>query len=257
MKKFYIFITVFIIIILIAVIIFLVIIKKSSNYFIKNVPVISVPVARDDLESMVRIDVDDIDYIKIPIDEYKKEYIKSVDEIIGKYTNKNVCIKKGDYFARKDIVDEDELPGKWIEQIDFANGEEAYYLSLKPNDIFDNNILEDSYIDIYVLFEKDEKKYISKVLDNIKVLAVHDASGRSVYRCSDVGAPSYVGFGLSHSDYILLKKSEYLQMQIKILPVNVTLNINGENIISKKDFKNIINDMTLSDDEHVEAKDSN
>ena len=189
--------------------------------------------------------------------------LTAANSIVDMYTNYGVTIPKGSMFYKEWLVKEDNVPGKWIEKVDFANGEEAYYFNTNTVKTLGNSVLPDSYIDIYMKAQDNNNNMmVGKLLENIKVLVVHDGSGKNVFADgSNIGSPSYLGFALSHDYYILLQKAERLTglgIELILAPQGVNPQIiSGENtvFVGSETLRDYIDANTASlDDEHVEKK---
>lgn len=229
----------------------------------KSVDPINVPVAATRLTSGHKITYDDIAYKKVSKVVLDENVITHSDEIVGNFVTISVTIPQGSMFYGEWLVNEENVPGKWIENVDFANGEEAYYFSTDAIQTLGNSVLPDSYIDIYMKAEDENGNImVGKLLENIKVLVVHDATGNNVFADSNnIGIPSFLGFALKHDFYILLQKTERLQglgIELILAPQGVTPQIiGGENtvFVGSEILRDYIDANTVSlDDEHVESK---
>lgn len=229
----------------------------------KSVDPINVPVAANTILARSEITYDDIAYKKVSKIVISENVITNVGLIVGKYTNINVTIPKDSMFYSEWLVSKEDVPGKWIEQVDFANGEEAYYFNTDTTQTLGNSVLPDSYIDIYMKTEDENGNIIvGKLLENIKVLVVHDSSGKDVFgNGADIGMPSYLGFALSHDLYILLQKAERLNgygielflapqgMNSQVITGDKTILVGSETL---RDY--IDSHSAVLDDEHVEQR---
>ena len=227
----------------------------------KSVDPINVPVAANRITAEHEITYDDIAYNKVSKVVVGDNVITNASLIVGKYTNINVTIPEGSMFYSEWLANEEDIPGKWIEKVDFADGEEAYYFSTDAVKTLGNSVLPNSYIDIYMKAEDENgNMMIGKLLENIKVLVVHDGSGNNVFGdASNIGSPSYLGFALSHDFYILLQKAERLSsLELILAPQGTTPQvINDENtvLVGSDTLRDYIDANTVSlDDEHVESK---
>ena len=232
----------------------------------KSVDPINVPVAKTRLTAEHEITNDDIAYKKVSRVVVGDNVITSAGLIIGKYTNINVTIPEGSMFYNEWIVDEDKIPGKWIEKVDFENGEEAFYFRTDAIQTLGNSVLPDSYVDIYMKAEDENgNMIIGKLLENMHVLVVHDGSGKDVFAdANSIGTPSYLGFALSHDLYILMNKATRLNgLGIELILAPQGFNsqvIAGENtiLVGSETLRDYIDANTASlDDEHVEHREDN
>lgn len=229
----------------------------------KSVDPINVPVASRRITAEHEITYDDIAYKKVSSIVLDSNVLRNASFIVGKYTNIGVTIPEGSMFYSEWLVNKADVPGKWIENVDFANGEEAYYYSTNTVSTLGNSVLPDSYIDLYMKAEDENNNLmVGKLLENVKVLVVHDSSGHNVFADgSSIGTPSYLGFALSHDYYILLKKAERLSnygVELILAPQGVNPQIvGGENtvLVGSETLRDYIDANTVSiDDEHVEKK---
>ena len=229
----------------------------------KSVNPINVPVAKKRITSEHEITNDDISYKKVSKVVVGKNVLTAASTIVGKYTNMNVTIPEGSMFYSEWLVNKEELPGKWIENVDFADGEEAYYFNTNTVKTLGNSVLPNSYIDIYMKAEDENgNMMIGKLLENIEVLVVHDGNGKNVFADSGkVGSPSYLGFALSHDFYVLLQKAERLSgygIELILAPQGVNPQIiEDENtvLVGSETLRDYIDANTASlDDEHVEFR---
>jgi hypothetical protein len=91
---------------------------------------------------------------------------------------------------------------------------------------------------------------LGKFVENVKVLAVKDASGQPVFaNLDEKRTPAMIVFAVPEEYYILLKKAEFLRNYDTTLipvPTNESLEENkGEVKISSEDLKNWINNVTI------------
>lgn len=229
----------------------------------KSVDPINVPVAKDRIGSEKEITYDDISYRNVSKVVVEDNVLTNASLIVGKYTNINVTIPKGSMFYSEWLVDKESLPGKWIENVDFANGEEAYYFNTNTVATLGNSVLPNSYIDIYMTAKDDDDNIMfGKLLENIKVLVVHDGNGGNVFSdSSSIGSPAFLGFALKHDFYILLQKAERLSgygIELILAPQGVTPQIVEDDntvLVGSETLRDYIDAHSASiDDEHVESK---
>lgn len=171
---------------------------------------INVPVASRKISAKKQITQDDITYTRVAKIMINENVLTNIKDIIGKYVNINVTIPQGSMFYKDWIVKKDKIPGSWLEEIDTSKGNEAYYLSTDVVQTLGNNVIPGSVVDIYMMARDDNNQLMyGRLLENIKVLVVHDGSGKDVFADPDnIGSPSKIGFEVSHDFYILLKKAE-------------------------------------------------
>lgn len=214
-------------------------IKKATN------PV-NVPVAAKTIGAQTEITSEDVTYINVAGSMIGEGVVRNSSQIVGMYTNLNVTIPEGSMFYSSWLVTADNLPGNWIEQLDYEKGELGYYMNTDVVKTLGNSVLPNTYVDIYMK-APDENGTImfGKLLSNVKIMVVHDGSGKNIFAdASNIGTPSYLGFAVSQDLYTLLKKSETLtDIELVIAPRGET--------VPKKDYI-IVRSATLRD--YIDSK---
>ena len=214
-------------------------IKKATN------PV-NVPVAAKTIGAQTEITSEDVTYINVAGSMVGDGVVRNASQIVGMYTNLNVTIPEGSMFYSSWLVTADNLPGNWIEQLDYEKGELGYYMNTDVVKTLGNSVLPNTYVDIYMK-APDENGTImfGKLLSNVKIMVVHDGSGKNIFAdASNIGTPSYLGFAVSQDLYTLLKKSETLtDIELVIAPRGET--------VPKKDYI-IVRSATLRD--YIDSK---
>lgn len=206
---------------------------------------INVPVAAKRLSAGKQIKSTDIKYVRVAGIQVDNNVITNSNKLVNQYVNLNVTIPEGSMFYSEWVVSKDNLPGKWIEDVDFDNGEEAYYLNVDSVSTYGNSVIPRSYIDIYMK-ATDENGLImyGKLLENIKVLAVHDSTGNNVFDNSDdKRQTNYLGFAVTQEYYLLLKKAQYLKnsgIELVIAPHGTKLKDIGDVAVRSEDLRDYV-----------------
>jgi len=216
-------------------------IKKETN------PV-NVPIAAKKINPNTQITSEDITYAQVANRMVGENVLRSSALIVGKYTNLNVTIPEGSVFYSEWVVEEEEVPGNWIEQLDYEAGELGYYMDVNIENTLGNNVLPNTYIDIYMKADDETgATMFGKLLKNIKVLVVHDSSGNDVFEDSaNVGTPSKIGFAVSQDLYILLTKAEYLDIDLVIAPRGSTVPSNDSVVVTSATLRDYIDAQTTT-----------
>ena len=226
-------------------------IKKQTNP-------ISVPVAAKKINAQTQITNEDVTYIQVANSMVGEGVVRASSLIIGKYTNLNVTVPKGSMFYSDWLVEEAELPGNWIEQLDYEKGELGYYMSVNIENTLGNSVLPNSYIDIYMKANDENGTVMfGKLLKNIKVLVVHDSSGKNIFRdAANVGTPSKIGFAVSQDLYVLLKKAEYLNLDLILAPRGETVPAEDYIIVTSATLRDYIDAQTITVEEDIIAEET-
>ena len=230
-------------------------IKKETNP-------LSIPVAANKINANTQITSEDVVYKQVASRMVGEGVIRSSALIIGKYTNINVTIPQGSVFYTDWVVDAEEIPGNWIEQLDYEAGELGYYMDVNIENTLGNNVLPNTYIDIYMkASDENGTPMFGKLLKNIKVLVVHDGSGNDVFKdTTSIGSPSKIGFAVSQDLYVLLKKAEYLNIDLVLAPRGSTVPSENYIVVTSATLRDYIDAQTITIEEDVivnEVEDSN
>lgn len=221
-------------------------IKRQTN------PV-SMPTAAEKINPKTKITSELIEYRQIASSMIDENAIRNASLILDKYTNVNVTIPKGSLFYEEWLVDEENLPGNWIEQLDIKAGEHGYYMDVTVESTLGNNVLPNTYIDIYMK-ATDENGTImfGKLMKNVKVLVVHDGSGNNVFDDSENKvSPSKIGFAVNQDMYILLQKADYLNIDLVLAPRGSTVPTEDYVIVTSATLRDYIDAQTITVQEDV------
>jgi len=222
---------------------------------------VKVPVAKEKIGSQTKITSDDIKWIEVPSISKPGNVILNENQIVGKYTGVNATIPKESMFYSEMLVNEDELPGKWLEKLktdETGATDKPVQFSVNIETTYGNSIQPDDYIDIYMKAENENKEIMfGKLIENVQVLDVMDSNGKSVF--ADVTAnliPAYLCFGVSAELYNLLITAEFLSREgvmLLIVPHGGTVPLGGD--IDVQVSSQYLRDFILAHSEHVPSDD--
>jgi len=221
-------------------------IKKQTN------PV-NMPVAARKINPQTQITNEDVTFIQVANSMIGEGAIQASGEIIGKYTNVNVTIPEGSMFYRDWLAKAEDVPGNWIEQLDYQAGELGYYMSVDINTTLGNSVLPNTYIDMYMKAEDENGTIMfGKLMKNVKVLVVHDGNGENVFNnTEESSAPAKIGFAVNQDMYILLKKAEYLNVELVLAPRGSTVPTENYVIVTSATLRDYIDAQTITVEEDV------
>ena len=242
-------------IILVIVILVILYFGYSESIKQKTNPV-SMPVAARKINPRTRITSDDIQYKQVANSMISENAIRYSGLILDKYTNINVTIPEGSMFYEEWLAEADDVPGNWIEQLNYEKGELGYYMDVDVESTLGNNVIPESYIDIYMkASDENETTMFGKLMKNVKVLVVHDASGNNVFDDSESNAtPSKIGFAVNQDMYILLKKAEYLNIDLVLAPRGSTVPTEDYVIVTSSTLRDYIDAQTITVEEDIVAE---
>lgn len=221
-------------------------IKKQTN------PV-NMPTAAEKINPKTKITSELVVYKQIPGSMIDENAIRNTQLILDKYTNVNVTIPAGSLFYSEWLVDAENLPGNWIEQLDYKSGELGYYMDVGVESTLGNNVLPNTYIDIYMRASNEFGTVMfGKLMKNVKVLVVHDGSGNNVFDDSEsIGSPSKIGFAVNQDYYTLLKKIEYLDVELVLAPRGATVPAEDSVVVTSQTLRDFVDAQTITVEEDV------
>jgi len=190
-----------------------------------------VPYALKTIQPREKITEDMIGYASVPPTMIMGNVILGANLILGKYANYNTVIPEGSLFFSDSIISAADLPDSAF--IDIPEGYVPFSLPVTVESTYGNSIFPGNYINIYFKALDEEKKImIGKLVENIKVLAVKDSSGKHVFEnTEEERTSSTILFAVPEEFHLLLRKAYYLrdtEVAAEIIPVPNTLTYTGE-----------------------------
>ncbi len=220
---------------------------------------VSVPYALEQINPATQITADLVGTKQIPPSMLEGgDVIRNQAAVIDKYAREDTMIPKGSLFYESAVVEKEQLHANII--LEYPKGYVLYNLGVDSESTYGNSVYPGNYIDIYLkavhkvyegsqLTEDDNRIMLGRLISNIKVLAVKDASGAAVFsNLDEQRVPAMVVFAVPEEYYLLLKKAEYLQTfdsTLILVPTNESLKDDpGDVEISSDQLKNWINNVT-------------
>lgn len=206
----------------------------------------SIPFAKEELKTNTLITNELVGTIKISknVVSSTANLVTSSAQVIGKYVSYDTTIPKGGFFYKSQLKTEEQMPNYIIK--DIANGYTVYSLDVNMDSTYANSIMPDDYIDLYFSAVDDNRLIMfGKLIESIKVIAVRDARGKSVFSSeSTTGVPAKLIFAVPDDMFRLLKKADYINSNsIEIIPVprNAAYTANpGATQITSQDIQQFI-----------------
>ncbi len=194
---------------------------------------IRVPYANQNINPRTKITNDMISWVEIPSTSIKGNVITKESDLINYYTNVNSVIPSGSLFYKSQVVRQEELPDSFL--IDVPDGYVAYNFSVNVSTTYGNSMYPGNYVDVYFKgISDDGLLMVGKLIENVKILAVKDSSGRHVFETSDADrSPSQIIFAVTKEIHLLLRKAEYIKdVEIILVPSNVSVTVEDEDKIT-------------------------
>lgn len=236
------------------------------NIRVKNaINPITVPYAKETIKGGTQITEDKVGTIQVPPSMLKGNVLTNQSQIIDKYARPDSIIPEGSLFYSTAVVEEGQLPNSII--MKYQKGYVLYNMAVTTESTYGNSIYPENYIDIYLKIvnkidttnpnaskENADKIMFGKLLENVKVLAVKDASGQPVFaNLDEQRTPAMIVFAVPEKYYILLKKAEFLRNYDTTLipvPTNERLADKPGNIkLSSEELEQFINKVTVTIDQ--------
>jgi hypothetical protein len=184
---------------------------------------VQVPYAKKEINSRNQITQDMVSYMEVPksLLSNAKNIIQNSYAVIDKYVNYGYTIPQYSFFYTDAILTESKNPES--EFADIPKGYTVYSLEVDFDLTYGNSIYPGNYIDLYFkhVDESTDKILFGRLIKGIKVMAVYDGEGNSVFEStSEVRKPKYMWFAVPDELFGLLKKAEYINATIMPIPRN-------------------------------------
>lgn len=234
---------------IIGVVLCILILYFGYNFRInQKVALTKVPYANQTIQPRTEITSSMISTMNVPASFLVGSYYRSVDEIVGKYSNYNTMIAEGSLFYTDLIVDSSVLPDSAF--LDVKENETVISYKVNMDSTYANSMMPEDYIKIYFKAKNDNGEIMfGKFLDKVKILGVKDSSGRHVFENSaEARTPAYMLFALPEDMHLLFRKAIYLSssysVELILVPNTQELTNDEAVIVSSKDIQDFINDKT-------------
>lgn len=231
---------------LLAIIVCTVVLYGFYNWRVKSaVSTTFVCQATQIIEPRAEITAEMVTTTKILMSQKSDNMIASCDDVIGKHASYASEIPANSFFYNGQVLEAKEMPNSSFENI--PDGYTLYNLKVSFETTYANSIFPDDYIDLYMRTENETGELVyGKLIQSIKVLGVKDAEGKNVFETTvEVREPSQLLFAVPEDLYLLLKKAEYLGIEIVIVPRNKNYTIEaGETLVSSAWLKELITNQT-------------
>jgi len=233
---------------LIAIIVCTVVLYGFYNWRVKNaVTTTYTCYAKQTIPARTKITQEMVGQVKILASQSAVNMVKDCSQVIGKYASYATEIPQNSYFYDISLMTDDEMPDSAFD--DIQDGFTIYNLAVDFNSTYGNSIFPGDYIDLYMRTNDETGLLVyGKFIQSIKVLGVKDANGKNVFETTvETRTPSQLLFSVPEDLYLLLKKAEYLGLEIVIVPKNNNYTAEGgETLVSSAWLKELVLNQTAT-----------
>ena len=233
---------------LIAIIVCTVILYGFYNWRVKSaVTTTYVCYATQTIPARTEITSDMVSTVKVLSSQVSTNMVTDCNSVIGKYASYATEIPQNSYFYDNSLMTAEEMPDSVFD--DIPDGFTIYNLAVTFESTYANSIFPGDYIDLYLRTEDETGLLLyGKFIQSIEVLGVKDDEGQNVFETTiETRTPSQLLFAVPDDLYLLLKKAEYLGLEIVIVPRNSNYSANpGETLVSSSYLKELILNQTAS-----------
>jgi len=194
---------------------------------------------------------------KVLTSQVEENVIADCGSVIGKMSSYATQIAKNSFFFTSYVMEAKDMPDSAF--ADIPDGNTIYNLKVDFNSTYGNSVFPGDFIDLYIRTTNTTSGLLvyGRFIESIKVLGVKDASGKNVFETTaENRSPAQLLFSVPEDLYLLLKKSEFLGLQIVIVPRNNHYTEKqGETYVSSDYLKQLVLEKTASiPDEVVDIK---
>lgn len=232
---------------LLAIIICTVVLYLFYNWRVKSaVSTTYVCYATQAIPARTQITNDMVSNTKILTSQKTANMISSCDQVVGKYASYATEIPQNSYFFESSLMTSEEMPDSAFD--DIPDGYGIYNMSASFESTYGNAVFPGNMIDLYLKTTDPETGLLvyGKFIQSIKVLGVKDANGKNVFETTvETRVPSQLLFAVPEDLFLLLRKAEYLGLQIDIVPRNNNYTAEAnETLVSSNWLKELIENQT-------------
>ena len=228
---------------------------------------ITVPYALEQISPGTQITSEMVGTREVPPSMLVGNVITSQSQVIDKFSSADTVIPEGSLFYERTVVEKEQLPANII--LDYPKGYVLFNMDVSIDSTYGNSVYPGNYVDVWLRavnniskeqlesgnFNPDEvnKVMYSKLIKNVKILAVKDSAGNPVFsNLDDKKTPSMIIFAVPEDIFVLLRKAQNMQTyetSIELVPTNESLKDNpGEIEVTSDKMKEWINKLTVWDE---------
>ena len=194
---------------------------------------------------------------KVLSSQVEENVIADCSQVVGKMSSYATQIAQNSPFYKSYVMEAKDMPDSAF--ADIPDGNTIYNLAVDFNSTYGNSVFPGDFIDLYLRTTSDATGQLiyGRFIESIKVLGVKDSDGKNVFETTaENRQPAQLLFSVPEDLYLLLKKSEFLGLQIVIVPRNNNYTEKqGETYVSSDYLKQLVLSQTANiPDEVVDIK---
>ncbi|HBA37633.1 MAG TPA: hypothetical protein DCY94_02825 [Firmicutes bacterium] len=232
---------------LLAIIVCTVVLYAFYNWRVKSaVSTTYVCYATEVIPARTQITNDMVSNTKILTSQKTTNMIQDCSQVVGKYVSYATEIPQNSYFYQTQLLTGEEMPDSAFD--DIPDGYGIYNMKVTFDSTYGNSVFPGNMIDLYLKTTDTTSNLLvyGKFIQSIKVLGVKDNDGKNVFETTvETRTPAQLLFAVPEDLFLLLRKAEYLGLQIDIVPRNDNYTAaNGATLVSSAWLKQLILDQT-------------
>lgn len=206
---------------LIAIIVCTVILYGFYNWRVKSaVTTTYVCYATQPIAPRTEVTAEMVNRVKVLSSQVTQNMITNCDSVIGKNVSYATEIQQNSYFYEGMVMEAKDMPDSVFS--DIPDNYYIYNMAVTFESTYGNSIFPGNYIDLFMRTENDADELVyGKFIRSIKVLGVKDDEGQNVFETTmETRTPSQLLFAVPEDLYLLLKRAEYLSVELVAVPKN-------------------------------------
>lgn len=230
-----------------------------------------VVIAEKNIDRMTELDRSMYRVEGIPETALIGNVVYNPDQLNGMFSGVNSYIPIGSFFyyssenSAGNFVGKNDLPIAFLFEFDLDKDVVAYNYLVNNETTYSNSVMPGNYIDVYLRIAKESdagtvKYTFGKLVENVKVLAVKDGSGRNAFSHEQTRSPAMIIFGVDTETNKYLRTAETLVGNVEIIIVPTDVNMRDgapssfETTMTTQELKDYLDDFVdfKEDDEMPE-----
>ena len=205
---------------------------------------VSIPYAKQVLESRHTITKDDIGYIDVASSVVAKmpNIIRNANQLIGKEVTYGNTIQQNSFFFQTDVEDPVKNEENASKILDMEDGYSPITIEVDFHTTYGNAMYPGNYIDLWFSGQDASNRFMyGKFIQSIKILSVDDSSGYSVFETgAESRTPKYLVFAVPDELRTLINNASEIGELVPV-PRNKSYSSNpGETKIASTYLQNYI-----------------